>query len=72
MKKVLRKMPNWKTPDPDLVQGFWFKNLTSLHNRLAEHFNQCLRECNIPSWMTKGRAVLIVKVPLPFFGDTKR
>ena len=25
-KKILRKIPNWKAPGPDLVQGFWLKN----------------------------------------------
>ena len=23
VEKVVNKMPNWKSPGPDLVQGFW-------------------------------------------------
>ena len=25
VRKVLKRMPNWKAPGPDLVQGFWLK-----------------------------------------------
>ena len=31
LKKILGRMPNWKSPSPDLVQGFWLKNFSSLH-----------------------------------------
>ena len=27
LKKILVRMPNWKSPGPDLVQGFWLKIL---------------------------------------------
>ena len=27
MMRVMRKMPNWKTPGPDNVQGYCLKNL---------------------------------------------
>ena len=27
LKKILGRMPNWKSPGPDLVQGFWLKSL---------------------------------------------
>ena len=30
LKKILGRMPNWKSPGPDLVQGFWLKNFSSL------------------------------------------
>ena len=30
LKKILSRMPNWKSPGPDLVQGFWLKNFSSL------------------------------------------
>ena len=29
IKKVTRKMSNWKAPGPDSVQGFWLKNFKS-------------------------------------------
>ena len=59
IKKVFRNMLIQLNPNSN--QGFWLKNLTSLHSRLTEQLNKCLRECNIPGWMTKGRTVLIVK-----------
>ena len=31
VKKQCRKMPNQKAPGKDPVQGYWLKNLTSLH-----------------------------------------
>ena len=33
LKKILGRMPNWKSPGPDLLQGFWLKNFSSLHER---------------------------------------
>ena len=27
LKKILGRMPNWKSPGPDLVQGFWLKKI---------------------------------------------
>ena len=33
-KKNLGRMPNWKSPGPDLVQGLWLKNFSSLHERV--------------------------------------
>ena len=38
LKKILKKIPNCKTPGPDGVQGFWLKNFTSLHKNLVWHF----------------------------------
>ena len=61
VKTMLGKMPNWKTPGPDLAQGFWLKSFRSLHERLREQLNKCLNEGNVPDWMTKGRTVLIMK-----------
>ena len=60
LKKILRKIPNWKAPGPDGVQGFWLKNFTSLHKNLVWHINAC-REGVTPRWMTKGRTVLLQK-----------
>ena len=32
--KILRKISNWKAPDPDFVQGFWLKCFRSIQERL--------------------------------------
>ena len=34
LKKILGRMRNWKSPGPDLVQGFWLKSFSSLHERV--------------------------------------
>ena len=62
MKFALAKTPNWKSPGPDMVPGYWLKNFSSLHERIAHQLNDCLRQGNVPPWMTQGRTVLIRKV----------
>ena len=42
VKMQCRKMPNWKAPWKDGVQGYWLKNLTSLHPHIAVQLNQIL------------------------------
>ena len=43
-----------------MVQGFWLKNVTSMHTYLTQYLAHCL-EGDTPEWMTKGRTVLIQK-----------
>ena len=61
--QFLRKVPNWKAPGPDMVQGFWLKNFTGLHHNIANQLQVCLDCGNVPGWMTKGRTVHIMKDP---------
>ena len=63
VKKMLGKVPNWKSPGPDGVQGFWIKNLKSLHKRTAQFLQECLDKGETPKWMTTGRTALIMKDP---------
>ena len=42
VKMQCRKMPNWKVPGKDGVQGYWSKDLTSLHPHIAVQLNQIL------------------------------
>ena len=37
-----RKLPNWKVPGKDGVQGVWLKKLRGLHERIAEQLNNIL------------------------------
>ena len=53
LKKILGMMPNWKSPGPDLVQGFWLKNFSSLHKRVRLQLKECLDSGFVPSWLTK-------------------
>ena len=50
-------------PGHDGMYGFWFKKLTSIHNRLALEMNRCLQGAQVPEWMTKGKTTLIQKDP---------
>ena len=61
VKSGLAKTPNWKAPGPVLAQSYWLKNFSSMHDRIALQLNDCLRQGNVPSWMTQGRTVLIRK-----------
>ena len=62
--KQLKKIPNWKYPGPDGVQGYWLKNFTELHKRMADQFNGLLNNgVEIPKWMTTGKTVLCLKDP---------
>ena len=42
LKKILGRMPNWKSPGPGLLQGFWLKNFSSFHGRLRSQLKKCL------------------------------
>ena len=57
LKKQVRKMPNWKSPGPDGVQGYWIKNLSNLHGNIALQLDRCLQEYNVPSWMVTGNYI---------------
>ena len=61
LRKIVGKMPNWKAPGPDGVQGYWLKNFRSVLENLRVHLTKCLARGEVPSWMTKGRTVLIQK-----------
>ena len=54
-------MPNWKSPGPDLVQGFCLKNFSSLHERVRLQLKECLDSGFVPSWLTRGRTSLLQK-----------
>ena len=54
-------MPNWEAPGPDCVQGFWLKNFKSIQEGLRRNLQKCLKNGNVPVWMTKGRTILMQK-----------
>ena len=60
VQNVLSKIPNWKAPGPDGVQGFWLKNFKSMHQWLVKYLAECYKGTT-PAWMTKGKTVLIQK-----------
>ena len=54
-------MPNWKSAGPDLVQEFWLKNFSSLHERVRLQLKKCLDSVFVPSWLTRGKTSLLQK-----------
>ena len=59
-----RKIPLWKAPGSDGVQGFWLKKLTSLYERIAVQLDDILNSrMTLPEWMTFRRTVLCLKDP---------
>ena len=61
MKKIIDRIPNWKSPGPDLVQGFWLKSFSSLNGRVRSKLKEYLDSGFVPNWLTKGRAALLQK-----------
>ena len=49
IRKQCRKIPNWKAPGRNGVQGYWVKSFSSLHKRLSSQMNKILmREDDLP------------------------
>ena len=42
LQKILGRMPNWKSPGPDLVLVFWFNSFNSLHEMVRLQLKECL------------------------------
>ena len=62
LKKILGKMPNWKSPGPDLFQGIWLKNFSSLGERVRLQLKECLDSWFASySWLTRGRTSVLQK-----------
>ena len=61
LKKILGRMPNWKSPGSDLIQGFWLKNFSSLHERVRLQLKECVDSGFVPSWLTRERTSLLQK-----------
>ena len=61
LKKILGRMSNRKSLGPDLVQGFWLKNVSSFHKRVRLQLKECLDSGFVPSWLTRGRTSLLQK-----------
>ena len=59
-----KKIPNWKCPVPDGVQGYWLKNFAALHERIATQMDDIIiNEMDIPKCMTTGKTILCQKDP---------
>ena len=63
VRTAVRKITSWKAPDPDGVQGYWFKRFSTSHSRLTEHIQTFVVVGDVPTWMTRGKTTLIKKDP---------
>ena len=63
VKRKLDQTPNWKSPGLDGIQGYWLKNFSSLHERIAAQLDECVTTADIPEWMVESRTTLIMKDP---------
>ena len=61
LKKIRGRMPNWKLPGPDLVQGFWLKKISSWHERVRLQLKESLNSGFVPGWLTRGKTSLLQK-----------
>ena len=61
LKKILGRIPNWKSPGPDLIQGFWLKSFSTLQEMVRLQPKECLDSGLVPSWLTRGRTSLLQK-----------
>ena len=50
LKKQANKLSKWKSLGPDGVQGYWIKNIKSLHVKMSAMFNECLISGDVPPW----------------------
>ena len=59
-----RKIPNWKCPGLDGVQGYWLKNLPALHERIATQMDEMINNgVDISKCMKTGKTILCQKDP---------
>ena len=49
---IQKKIWMLKTPGHDSINEFWFKKITSIHERLTFEMNRCVQETDNPEWMT--------------------
>ena len=59
LKKALGRMPNWKSPGPELVQGFCLKNFSGLYGRVRSQLKESIESGFVPGWLTGGRTALL-------------
>ena len=57
--QLTRKVPNWKGPRLDGVQGYWLKNFPALHERIETQMDDMINtRMDMPKWMARGKTIL--------------
>ena len=57
--RITLKISNWKTPGSVGIHGFWWKTITTIHDRLELEMSRFLQKAMGHKWMTKGKTTLI-------------
>ena len=57
------RVPNWRAPGPDGIQGYCLKKFSSLNECVSKFLNHCVLSGNVPEWMVQGRTMLLMKEP---------
>ena len=42
IKEQVKKIPNWESPGPDRVHGYWLMKLTALYERIAKQMDNII------------------------------
>ena len=62
IKEQVKKIPNWKSPGPDGVQGYWLKKLRALYEHIAKQMDNIIsNKGDIQKRMELGKMVLCQK-----------
>ena len=60
--KVIKKLQIKKAPASDLINGYWYKNLTSYRDQLSVLFSQQIHfDSPLPRWLSATHTVLLPK-----------
>ena len=57
----IRKIPKWKSPIPDGIQGFWLKRSTNIRQGINQCLDGYLAIPKVPTWFVEGRTTLFIK-----------
>ena len=60
--KVIKKIQISKAPGSDLINGYWYKNLTSYRDQSSVLFSQQIHfDSPLPTWLSAAHTVLLPK-----------
>lgn len=55
LRKILKQLPNWKAPGPDKIYNYFWKHLTTLHEKMAQLIQHVITHpTEIPPSLTHG------------------
>ena len=61
LQKAIMRLQDNKSPDNNLIVGYWYKNLTFYRNDLAELYKNTFTGLLLPTRMAKAKTILLPK-----------